>query len=137
MMEFIYKGRGISKFIGEGEAIISKKPFSFFGGIDPKTGIIIDRNHDLYGESIVGKVFIFPKGKGSTVGSYIIYQLKKNKKHPNAIINIESEPIIAIGCIIAEIPLVDKLEVNPISNINNGDYLIVDGINGIVRRIIK
>ncbi|MEM0231977.1 MAG: DUF126 domain-containing protein, partial [Candidatus Methanomethyliaceae archaeon] len=109
-MEIILKGRAISKFYGEGFALVSNKPISFFGGID-KNGIIKERNHDLYGMDITGKILVFPRGKGSTVGSYIIYQLKKNGHAPAGIINIETEPIIAIGCIIAEIPLIDKLEV--------------------------
>lgn len=132
MMEMAFKGRGISKFYGEGLALVSNKPISFFGGVD-KTGIIKERDHDLYGMDITGRVLVFPRGKGSTVGSYVLYQLKKAGHAPAGIINVETEPIIAIGCIIAEIPLVDKLEVDPITNIKTGDYVIVDGRSGLVK----
>lgn len=130
-MEMIFKGRVISKFSGEGEALVSKQPISFFGGVD-SNGIIKERNHDLYGIDITKKILVFPRGKGSTVGSYVIYKLKKNGHAPAGIINIEAEPIIAIGCILAEIPLIDRLEVNPLEKIRTGDYVLIDGKNGLV-----
>jgi len=61
-----------------GEALVSQMGISFYGGVDPETGIIIEARHDLQGQSIAGKVLVFPSGKGSTVGSYILYRLKKN-----------------------------------------------------------
>lgn len=128
--ERTYSGRGVAKFVGEGEALVSKQRISFFGGVDPKTGIVREKGHDLYGEDITDKVLVFPNGKGSTVGSYVIYQLKKNGHAPAAIVNVETETIIATGCILAEIPLVDKLEKNPIEEIKTGDHVIVDGKAG-------
>jgi len=131
--EIILKGRKIVKGYAEGKAIVSKEPISFLGGVDPKTGIIIEKNHELKGKSIVKKVFVFPFGKGSTVGSYVILSLAKHGLGPKAIINIESEPIIIAGCALANIPLMDRLEKNPIEVIENGDYVIVDGIKGLVK----
>lgn len=125
-----YSGRGVAKFVGQGEALVSKHGISFFGGVDPKTGIMREKGHDLCGADITGKVLVFPKGKGSTVGSYVIYQLKKNGHAPAAIVNIETETIIATGCILAEIPLVDKLEKNPLEEIKTGDLVLVDGKAG-------
>lgn len=128
--ERAYSGRGVAKFVGEGEALVSKQGISFFGGVDPKTGIVREKGHDLCGADITGKVLVFPKGKGSTVGSYVIYQLKKNSHAPAAIVNIETETIIATGCILAEIALVDKLEKNPLEEIKTGDLVLVDGKAG-------
>jgi predicted aconitase with swiveling domain len=128
--ERTYKGRGVAKFVGEGEALVSKQGISFFGGVDPKTGTVREKGHDLCGVDITGKVLVFTKGKGSTVGSYVIYQLKKNGHAPVAIVNIETETIIATGCILAEIPLVDKLEKNPLEEIKTGDLVLVDGKAG-------
>ncbi len=82
--------------------------------------------------SIKGKVLVFPGGKGSTVGSYSIYQLKKNNAAPLAMINIRTEPIVAVGAIISDIPLVDNVEENPVSLIKNGDKVLVDAILGSV-----
>ncbi|MEM3571460.1 MAG: DUF126 domain-containing protein, partial [Candidatus Bathyarchaeia archaeon] len=65
----VLKGRGIVKGYAEGKAIVSKEPISFLGGVDPKTGIVIEKNHELKGKKIAKKIFIFPYGKGSTVGS--------------------------------------------------------------------
>lgn len=129
--EVVLRGRGIARFIGTGEALVSSQEVSFFGGIDPKTGVIREKGHELCGADITGKVLIFPKGKGSTVGSYVIYQLRKNKHAPAGIINIETETIIATGCILAEVPLVDRLNKDPLQSIRNGDLVTVDGIEGV------
>jgi predicted aconitase with swiveling domain len=123
-------GRSISRGIGDGVAMVSADAISFFGGVDPKTGIIIDKGHSLEGKCISGKVLVFPRGKGSTVGSYVLLQLKKNKRAPCAIINEEAEPIIAVGAIIARIPMVDKLENGAYARIKDGMRVKVDGSNG-------
>jgi len=128
----VVQGRAISRGIAEGEALVSADPISFFGGVDPKTGIVIDKGHALEGKCIAGKVLVFPRGKGSTVGSYVLLQLAKNKRAPAAIINEEAEPIIAVGAIIAHIPMVDKLEGNAYSRIKDGMRVSVDGSKGAV-----
>ncbi|VVB62984.1 Uncharacterised protein [uncultured archaeon] len=92
-----------------GAALATVEPISFLGNVSPETGIVVDPDHELYGECISGKVLIFPGGKGSTVGSYVIYQLKKRGLAPAAMINIRSEPIVAVGAIISGIPLVDRV----------------------------
>ncbi|RLE45754.1 MAG: hypothetical protein DRJ31_10830 [Candidatus Methanomethylicota archaeon] len=104
------KCRMISKGFAEGEALVSPEPISFFGGIDPKTSVVIDKKHPLKGVCIKDKILIFPTGKGSTVGSYVIYQLKLNKVAPKGIICKEADPVVAVGAIIAGIPMVDKPE---------------------------
>ncbi|WP_048055389.1 DUF126 domain-containing protein [Pyrococcus sp. NA2] len=106
------KGRGVGKGIVEGEIIVSRKPISFLGGVDPETGIITDPESDIRGESITGKILAFPKGKGSTVGSYILYALSKNGKGPKAIIVEEAEPIVTAGAIISGIPLVTSIKIS-------------------------
>ena len=100
---------------------------SFFGGVDPETGIVVERGHELEGQSIAGKVLVFPSGKGSTVGSYTLYRLKFSGKAPAAVINAECETITAVGCIIAEIPCVDHV---PLAQIHSGDAVSVDGESG-------
>ncbi len=102
--------RRISKGVAQGFALVSSQPISFFGMVDPKSGIIVDKSHELLGRSIARKVLIFPHGKGSTVGSYIIYQLARERKAPAAMICEEAEPIVAVGAIIAGIPMVDHPE---------------------------
>ena len=120
----ILRGRKIFQGIAEGEALVTSQGISFFGGVDPNTGVVVEQNHELEGISISGKVLVFPKGKGSTVGSYTLYRLKKNGAAPAGIVNAECETIVAVGCIIAEIPCVDQMDIHLI---HNGDWVKVDG----------
>ena len=99
----------IASGCASGPALVTREPISFLGNVNPETGIVVDPDHELYGSCIAGKVLIFPGGKGSTVGSYVIYQLKKRGLAPAAMINIRSEPIVAVGAIISGIPLVDRV----------------------------
>ena len=126
------KAHIISRGRALGEAIVTSQAISFLGSIDPKTGVVIEKGHELEGKSIRGKVLVFPGGKGSTVGSYVIYQLKKNDAAPAAMINIKAEPIVAVGAIISDIPLVDKVEKDPVTTIKTGDKVLVDAIVGSV-----
>jgi len=121
------KGRIIYKGKAEAEALVTSMPISFYGGVDPNTGEVIEKDHELQGQSIKGKVLVFPQGKGSTVGSYTLYRLKKNGAAPAAMINRETETIVAVGAIISEIPFVDKINV---SKIKTGDNVKVE--NGTV-----
>ncbi len=124
------KCRIISRGMAKGEAIVSRRKFSFLGDVDIDTGVVIAEDSDVHGESIAGKVFVFPTGRGSTVGTYVLLRMKKRGTAPKAIINIETEPIIAVGAVIAEIPLVDRLEMNPLEMIKTGDIVMVNAIEG-------
>jgi predicted aconitase with swiveling domain len=117
-------GRMIYQGQAEGESLVTSMGISFFGGVDPESGVVVERGHELEGCSIAGKVLVFPTGKGSTVGSYTLYRLKRAGLAPAAIINLRCETITAVGCIIAEIPCVDLV---PIERIPTGRRLVVDG----------
>jgi len=125
----IVHGRSISRGIGTGELLVSSEPISFLSGVDPETGIVVEHGHPLEGQSVAGRVLAFPYGKGSTVGSYVIYALKQNGLAPAAIINAEAEPIIAVGAIIAEIPMVDRLP-EEFSRLPPGTTVTVNGDAG-------
>lgn len=126
------KGRMISPGSVKGEALVSSEPIGFYGGIDSKTGIFIEKGHELEGVSVQDKILVFPCGKGSTVGSYVIYGLKKNGVGPKAIVNQETETIVATGAILAGIPCVDGID---IANIKTGDTVTVDADNGVVELV--
>ncbi len=128
----ILRGRKVMGGMAEGYALVSQDPVSFYGGVDPATGCITEPGHCCCGENVKGKVFVFPIGKGSTVGSYVIYRMKKLGTAPAAIVNVETEAILATGCVISDIPLVDKLDKNPIENIKTGMRVRVRGDEGIV-----
>ena len=124
----ILTGRVIKAGEAEGEALVSPQPIGFFGGVDPDTGVVIEAAHPLQGECVAGRVLVFPTGKGSTVGSYTLYRMKKNGVAPAAIINAESEPIVAVGAIISDIPAVDQVEIGEIAT---GDWVKTSG-DGVV-----
>lgn len=122
--------RSIAKGKGKGELIVSSEPISFLGGVNPETGEIIDPNHELKGEIIKDKVLFIPGGKGSTVGSYVIFQMMKNNTAPKAIICLNAEPIIATGAIMSDIPMVDTP--SNINGLNSGTVVEVDANNGTI-----
>jgi predicted aconitase with swiveling domain len=122
------KGRIISKGIAEGEALTTNMPISFYGGVDPETSEILEKGHELQGKQIKGKILVFPNGKGSTVGSYTLYRLKKGGVAPAGIINRDCETVVAVGAIISEIPCVDEID---ISKIETGDTVRIE--NGVVK----
>jgi hypothetical protein len=117
--------------VAEGEALVSAEPIGFLGGVDGKTGVVTERGHPLEGACVAGKVLVFPTGKGSTVGSYVLYEMAREGVAPAAIVNAESEPIVAVGAIIGEIPMVDLV---PIEAIRSGDWVRVEGACVVVRR---
>lgn len=123
-MELIFQGRVIKAGAASGMALVSCEPIGFLGGVDAESGTIIEKGHPLEGQCVAGKVLVFPTGKGSTVGSYVLYQLAANGRAPAAILNAESEPIVAVGAIISEIPMVDQLS---IEQIHTGDWVTVEG----------
>lgn len=130
MQAIVLKGRVIVEGRCEGEALVSMKPISFLGGVNPENGEIVEKNHDLHGECIRDKVLCFPHGHGSTVGSYVLYSLAKKKLAPKAIINQKADPVVAVGAIIADVPMMDQVD---ITRIRTGDLLEVDACKGLVK----
>ncbi|MDA4134959.1 MAG: DUF126 domain-containing protein [Thaumarchaeota archaeon] len=108
------KGRIIYGGEAEGDALVTSQPISFYGGVDPASGEVIERGHELQGECVKDRVLVFPHGKGSTVGSYILYRLSKSGVAPSAIINARCETIVAVGAIISGIPCVDMIDLTKI-----------------------
>ena len=119
----VLTGRVIKAGRAGGVALVSSEPISFFGLVDAETGTVIEKGHPLEGQSISGRVLVFPTGKGSTVGSYSLYRLAKAGRGPAAIINAQSETIVAVGAIISDIPMVDQVD---IGQIHTGDIVSVE-----------
>jgi predicted aconitase with swiveling domain len=118
------QGRIIKAGKAEGKALVSPEPIGFLGGIDPDTGRVVEPGHCLQGECVTNRVLVFPSGKGSTVGSYTLYRMAMAGTAPAAIVNAESEAIVAVGAIMADIPMVDLVD---ITRIRTGDWVQVDG----------
>lgn len=129
MKQLTLKGRKIVEGKAQGEALVTKDPISFMGSINPKTGFVIERGHELEGKCLKGKILVFPCSKGSTGGSYMLYDVVKNGVGPLGIVNIEAESVVVIGAIVADLPMVDKID---ISKIETGDYITMDASQGIV-----
>ena len=121
------EARAISPGRAEAKVLVSNAPFSFVGGADSSSGVVLDESTGHTGESLRDHVFAFPHGKGSTVGSYVLYGLVKKGVGPSAIVNARAEAIVATGAILAEIPMVDRVD---IKGLQTGDRVIVDGSRG-------
>ena len=109
----------------QGIILKSNDPINFLGTVDKKTGIISDKNHDLYKKSIKDTILVFPSGVGSSVGAYTIYSIKSNGTAPLAMICQKADLTVATGCALANIPLV-ILPDEEFSLINNGMKLSLD-----------
>ena len=118
------EGRVIKQGRASGRSLCSDQPISFFGGVDPETGVVTEVDHPLSGRSLSGRILVFPQGKGSTVGSYALLRLARNGVGPAAIINRSCETIVAVGAIISGIPCVDQV---PIEQIPDEVEVEVDG----------
>jgi uncharacterized protein len=129
------KGHKVAAGKAEGEAIVTPEPFSFLGDISPDTGVCNIKRPELDGKSLVGKIIVCPTGKGSTRGPLTAYRAAKNKVAPAGIICIEAEPVLAAGAIWARIPMVDRLNRNPVEAIETGDWIKLDGEKGTVEVI--
>ena len=129
MSSKMLNGRSVVKGKVEAEALVTTEPLSFMGSVNPKTGYVIERGHELEGQCLKGRILVFPTAKGSTGGSYMLYDVVKNGVGPTGIINIEADPVVVIGAIVAKLPAVDQVD---ISQIKTGDRLVLDADAGTV-----
>src|SRR3989454_9116345 len=121
------RARGIVAGRASGKALVSSTPFSFVGGVDPATGSILKGSTGILGERLDDRIFAFPTGKGSTVGSYVLYGLGKRGHGPAAIVNRRADAVVAVGATLAGIPMVDRVDVG---GLRTGDRMVVDGGRG-------
>ena len=131
-MTISLKGQAVVRGKVEGEALVSKTPFSFFLGVNTDTGVVIEEGHELQGQSIGGKVLIYPYGKGSSGDCLRLLRCAANGVAPIAIINSKADPVHVQGAILTNIPMVCNLKGDLITLIRTGDRVRVDGENIIV-----
>ena len=127
------KGSGVGKGIVKGEALVTEEPISFNNGVDPTTGLVIEVGHALKGQSVAGRILVFPVGKGSTGGSYVLYDLSERGLAPAAIINARGDTVIVTGCVMGKIPLIHKCDKDPVATISTGDMVEVEPETGVIR----
>ena len=131
-MSEVFQGRSICKGLAEGEALVTNQGISFWGGVDPETGLITEVEHELCGQKMTGKILVLPSLKGSAGAMWIIIRLARNKTGPAAIVVPKADTILVGSVIMAEIPTVDALSIHPVEKFKNGDWLKVDGTKGTV-----
>ena len=131
MTERVLVGRALVAGSAKGNALVSKEPLSFWGGLSPHTGEIIDRRHERSGEVVTGRVFVFPRGKGSSTSSATLMESIKTGVAPAAIVNLRVDPILALGSIVSEelynkaVPII-VLDEQDFYSIKEGDYLTIE-----------
>jgi len=143
-MNKILKGRGLSQGIIEGEAIISKQPFSITAAFafplisNAKKLKVAERTHELYKKVVTDKVLIFPIPIGTTTLGFVLLETIVRQIGPKAIVCAEGEPLMSSGAVAADIffdlkfPIVDQIDFSELENIENGTMLRVNGNEGIV-----
>jgi len=132
MESIVLKGRSASKGVAEGEALVIHDTISFLSDIKITEGIITNPQSKFKGQSVSGKILIFPTGRGSTADPYGFYMLKKAGKAPKGVVNIDANPTTVAGAIISNTPMVYQLDKNPFDIIMTGDHVLVDGNEGTV-----
>jgi predicted aconitase with swiveling domain len=134
-METVLKGCPVVSGRAAGVVLKSDRSISFWGGVDPRTGRIVDPRHDLFGQSVAGRVLAFPVGKGSSTGSLILLELARVGLAPAAIVNVRCEPILATGPIVikhfygGQIPVM-TLAAADFARLETGQQACVDAIRG-------
>ncbi len=134
-MPELYQGRSIAGGIAEGEALVTRQPLSIFGGVDPDSGLVKEREHELFGVKLSGKVLVMPPLKGSTAGTWILCRLSENGVAPSAIIITKADIILTAGAIIGKIPTVDNFDFDPTLKFETGEKLRVNGDQGTVESL--
>ena len=129
---FVLRGRKIVTGKASGIAVVTREAISFNGGVDNMTGIVTEPGHDIEGVNIAGKVLVFLTGKGSTGGSYKIYDMVSRGTAPVAFVQVSPEGVTTIGAIIGNIPAVAGLDQDPTQVITTGDFVEVDADAGTV-----
>ncbi len=131
-------GRGVVRGVVAGRAIVSPEPIVWSHGVDPSTGTVVDVHAPLRGESVSDRIFVYPHGKGSTTSSTWLLEAMRRGTGPRAIINRETELIVAAGAVLGELlygkqtPVIDRLETDPLDVIGTGDWVLVNGDEGFI-----
>lgn len=133
MHEITLKCRRISKGRVEGEAMVTRQPMAFYGGVDELNGLVTDKNHELYGMSVTGKILVFPVAKGSAGGSYALGKMVSHHAEPGGIINLRADPILAVSAIIANVPMVVVSDEKDLDMIRRGDRVELDADNCLIK----
>jgi uncharacterized protein len=130
--KIVLRGRKVVGGVAEGEALVTRERISGWGGIDPRTGTVVETRHELRGKSFKGKVLVFPGAKGSSGWSAQFHVARLAGAAPLAMVFNEMTTKIALGAVVTHAPSVTELDQDPLQVIETGDWVRVDGDRGIV-----
>ena len=124
-------GRGLVEGKASGRLIVSRQPLSFLGGVDPDSGVVVDKAHELVGQKLTGKVLALPYTVGSSVGAYVIYNLNRKSLGPSAVVAVKGDITLVSGCALAGLPLADGFDLAKLVGYA-GRMVSLDGARGIL-----
>ncbi len=128
----VLRGRKVVGGVAEGEALVTNETISGWGGVNPMEGTIIETRHELRGQSFKDKVLVFRGSKGSSGWSVMFHTCRLAGTAPKALIFNEMTTKVALGAVVMRVPSVTELDRNPLEIIETGDWVKVDGDNGVV-----
>jgi uncharacterized protein len=129
----VLRGRKIVGGSAQGEALVTNQTISGWGGIDPKTGTIIELRHELRGKSFKDKILVFPGAKGSSGWSAFFHMARLNGAAPKGFLFNKMSTKIALGLVVTHAPAVTDFDRDPLTVIETGDWVEIDGDQGIVK----
>jgi predicted aconitase with swiveling domain len=129
----ILHGRRVTPGRAEGEALVTRDTISGWGGMDPRHGTIIERRHELVGQSFAGKVLVFPGAKGSSAWSHYFHLARLAGKAPAALLFNRMTTKVALGAVVLRVPAMTDLDRDPLDAIETGDHVVVDADAGTVQ----
>lgn len=128
----VLHGRRVTPGRAEGEALVTRETISGWGGVDPRTGTITERRHELLGQSFAGKVLVFPGAKGSSAWSHYFHLARLHGVAPLALVFNRMTTKVALGAVVLRVPALTELEADPLEVIRTGDHVVVDADAGVV-----
>jgi len=126
------KGRKVVGGVAEGEALVTTERISGWGGVDPRTGTVVETRHELRGQSFAGKVLVFPGAKGSSGWSAQFHLARALGTAPAAWLFNQMTTKIALGAVVSHAPAMTDFDHDPIACIRTGDWVRVDADAGTV-----
>jgi predicted aconitase with swiveling domain len=128
----VLRGRRVVGGCAEGEALVTRQTISGWGGVNAMTGTIIETRHELRGVSFKDKVLVFPGAKGSSGWSVVFHLARLAGVAPKALVFNEMTTKVALGAVVMRTPAVTDLDRDPLTLIESGDWVRVDGDAGLV-----
>ena len=129
---FVIRGRKVVAGVAEGEALVTREPISGWGGVDPRTGTVVEVRHELRGQSFAGKVLVFPGAKGSSGWSAQFHLARVMGTAPAAWLFNQMTTKVALGAVVSHASAMTDCDIDPLSVIRTGDWVRVDADQGIV-----